>query len=61
MVDLTKVVKIEKFGILSLIFENLCTENENREGLETFCMSGGSYGPNIKAFSQTYRSQMDPQ
>ena len=30
MVDLTKVVKIEKFGILSLIFENLCTENENR-------------------------------
>ena len=30
MVDLTKVVKIEKFGILSLIFENLCAENENR-------------------------------
>ena len=30
MVDFTKVVKIEKFGILSSIFENLCTENENR-------------------------------
>ena len=30
MVDLTKVVKIAKFGILSSIFENLCTENEKR-------------------------------
>ena len=29
-VNFTKTVKMDKFGILSSIFENLCTKNENR-------------------------------
>ena len=47
--------------IWNFSFENLCTKNEHRWGLETFCMSGDSYGPNIKVYTQTYRSQMGPQ